>query len=183
MQIAALAWLGSKRKSDPGAAAACRQSPWAQPLTLILYLDPVLTQRRWAFFWFQMKKAAVPTTTARGAAVNSSRITAVQSVYIAAGCKASPLSQLIHQLGHQVLQLSPLLLTIPLFALQAQADVVFQNCQSTADGAISCDTRPTGATWLNDEAAREGLLNQASPGWAEFDPYQGYADMLGGNWT
>ncbi len=31
-----------------------------------------------------MKKAAVATTTARGAAVSSSRITAVQSVYIAA---------------------------------------------------------------------------------------------------
>jgi hypothetical protein len=29
-----------------------------------------------------MKKAAVATTTARGAAVNSSKITAVQSVYI-----------------------------------------------------------------------------------------------------
>lgn len=143
----------------------------------------MITQRRWAFFWFQMKKAAVPTTTARGAAVSSSRITAVQSVYIAAGCKASPLSQLIRQLRHQALQLSPLLLTIPFFALQAQADVVFQNCQSTADGSISCDTRPTGATWLNDEAARYGLLNQASPGWAEFDPYQGYEDMLGGNWT
>jgi len=114
----------------------------------------------------------VPTTTARGAAVNSSRITAVQSVYIAAGCKASPLSQLIRQLRQRALQLSPLLLTIPLFAFQAQADVLFQNCQSTPDGGISCDTRPTGATWLNEEAAREGLHYQASPGWAEFDPYQ-----------
>jgi hypothetical protein len=90
---------------------------------------------------------------------------------------------LIRQLRQRALQLSPLLLTIPFFALQAQADVIFQNCQSTSDGGMSCDTRPTGATWLNDEAARYGLLNQARPGWSEFDPYQGYEDMLGGNWT
>jgi hypothetical protein len=90
---------------------------------------------------------------------------------------------LIRQLRQQAFQLSPLLLTIPFFALQAQADVVFQNCQSRSDGGISCDTRPTGATWLNDEAARYGLFNQASPGWSEFDPYQGYEDMLGDNWT
>ena len=35
------------------------------------------------FFFRQIKNAAVATTTASGAAVNSSRITAVQSVYIA----------------------------------------------------------------------------------------------------
>jgi hypothetical protein len=61
--------------------------------------------------------------------------------------------------------------------------VVFQDCQSTPDGGIICDTRPTGNTLLNDEAARYGLLNEANPGWAEFDPYQGYEEMLGGNWT
>jgi len=130
-----------------------------------------------------MKKAAVPTTTARGAAVSSSRITAVQSVYIAAVCKASPLSQLIRQLRHQALHLSPLLLAIPFFSFQAQAHVLFQNCQSTPDGGISCDSWPTGATWLNDEAAQEGLHNRASPGWAEFDSYQGHEEMLSGNWT
>jgi len=40
-----------------------------------------------------MKKAAVATTTARGAAVSSSRITAVQSVYISADVEAVPSSQ------------------------------------------------------------------------------------------
>lgn len=40
-------------------------------------------QRFWRF-WRQMKNPAVATTTARGAAVSSSKITAVQSVYIAA---------------------------------------------------------------------------------------------------
>lgn len=40
-----------------------------------------------------MKKAAVATTTARGAAVSSSRITAVQSVYMGALAEAVPSSQ------------------------------------------------------------------------------------------
>jgi hypothetical protein len=40
-----------------------------------------------------MKKAAVVTTTARGAAVSSSKITAVQSVYIPEGTKPLPSSQ------------------------------------------------------------------------------------------
>ena len=153
-------------------------------MTLHLVNHPVLAQRLWAcFFFVQMKNTAVPTTTAKGAAVSSSKITAVQSVYIAAGCKALPLSQLIRQLRQRALRWGPLLLTIPLLALQVRADVVFQDCQSTPDGSISCDTRPTGNTLLNDEAARYGLLNEASLGWAEFDPYQGYDDMLGGNWT
>jgi hypothetical protein len=153
-------------------------------MTLRLFNHSVLIQRRWAcFFLVQMKNAAVPTTTARGAAVSSSRITAVQSVYIAAGCKALPLSQLIRQWRHRALHWGPLLLTIPVLALQVRADVVFQDCQSTPDGGISCDTRPTGNTLLDDEAARYGLLNEASPGWAEFDPYQGYDEMLGGNWS
>lgn len=47
-----------------------------------------------------MKKALVATTTARGAAVSSSRITAVQSVYIPAELKALPSSQ-------QVILVSP----------------------------------------------------------------------------
>ena len=40
-----------------------------------------------------MKKAAVATTTARGTAVSSSRITAVQSVYTAASPETMPSSQ------------------------------------------------------------------------------------------
>jgi hypothetical protein len=50
-------------------------------------------QSRCVFFWRRMKKAAVPTTTARGAAVSSSRITAVQSVYMAESLRALPSSQ------------------------------------------------------------------------------------------
>jgi hypothetical protein len=26
-------------------------------------------------------------------------------------------------------------------------------------------------------------MDQASPGWAEYDPYEGYDDMFGGNQT
>ena len=40
-----------------------------------------------------------------------------------------------------------------------------------------------GNTLADDEAARYGLFDEASPGWAEFDPYEGYDDMFGGNWT
>jgi hypothetical protein len=65
----------------------------------------------------------------------------------------------------------------------ARADVVFQNCVPVAGGGITCDTRPEGNTLMNDEAARYGLFDQASPGWDEFEPYQGYDDMFGGNET
>jgi len=67
--------------------------------------------------------------------------------------------------------------------LPARAGVVFQNCQPAPGGGVSCDTRPTGNTLADDEAARYGLFDEASPGWAEFDPYEGYDDMFGGNWT
>ncbi|WP_255023781.1 hypothetical protein [Cyanobium sp. T1G-Tous] len=65
----------------------------------------------------------------------------------------------------------------------SRAGVEFDNCQPTADGGISCDTRPTGNTQMDDEAARFGLFNDASPGWSEFDPDQGFEDDLGGNDT
>jgi hypothetical protein len=65
----------------------------------------------------------------------------------------------------------------------ARAGVEFDNCQPTPDGGVTCDTRPTGNTAADDEAARYGLFNEASPGWSEFDPYEGYDDMFGGNWT
>ncbi len=63
----------------------------------------------------------------------------------------------------------------------ARADVRFQNCAPARGGGITCDTRPEGNTLLNDEAARFGLFNDASPGWDEFNPYQGEDQMFGGN--
>jgi hypothetical protein len=127
-----------------------------------------------------MKKAAVETTTASGAAVSSRRMTAVQSVYIPAGSQrglnARPSSQSAARWLAAVL--APIALALP-----ATAGVIFENCQTATDGSISCDTRPTGNTLMDDEAARYGLFDQASPGWAEFDPYEGYDDMFGGNWT
>jgi hypothetical protein len=65
----------------------------------------------------------------------------------------------------------------------ARADVVFEDCHPTADGGISCDTRPTGDTLLDDEAARFGLFDAASPGWNEFEPFEADDDMFGGNGT
>lgn len=131
-----------------------------------------------------MKKAVVATTAARGAAVSSSRITAVQSVYI--GVKPG-------LRGHSLIRRQPrptwllaaagalaAALTLPLSVAPARAGVLFDNCVSGSDGAISCDTRPTGNTRLDDEAARYGLFDQASPGWAEYNPYEGDDQMLGG---
>lgn len=125
-----------------------------------------------------MKKAVVPTTAASGAAVSSSRITAVQSVYMGLGPRfavhlLTPLRQLALGLGAaSALTVGP-----------ALAGVVFDNCITGPDGAITCDTRPTGNTLADDEAARYGLLDQASPGWAEYNPYEGDDAMLGGgNW-
>jgi hypothetical protein len=76
-----------------------------------------------------------------------------------------------------------LLVALALQAPAARAGVVFTDCQPVAGGGITCDTQPTGNTLDDDEAARYGLFDEASPGWAEFDPYEGYDDMLGGNWT
>lgn len=62
---------------------------------------------------------------------------------------------------------------------QVGAAVVFTGCVTGSDGSITCNTVPTGNTLLNDEAARYGLLQNASPGWSEFSPYQGYDEELG----
>lgn len=80
--------------------------------------------------------------------------------------------------------------SVPLLALIAaallwpaaavRAGVRFENCVQGSDGSISCDTVPTGNTYLNDKDAQYGLLQQASPGWAEFNPYQGYDEDFGG---
>lgn len=152
-----------------------------------------------------MKKAAVATTTARGAAVSSSRITAVQSVYIGACVEAVPSSQ---QMPPPVMAdaLQPSDVSRPCFAprvfgfragsvaglllivltgggASALANVQFENCVTAADGSITCDTVPTGNTLMNDVDARYGLLQNASPGWSEFEPYEGYDDDFGGNET
>ena len=124
-----------------------------------------------------MKKAAVATTAARGAAVSSSRITAVQSVYIVG-------VMLIKLPFQQVRRALPLALALLAGASPpALAGVRFENCRSGADGSLSCDTVPTGDTLADDEAARFGLLQNASPGWNEFDPFAGYEDDFGGNQT
>ena len=62
-------------------------------------------------------------------------------------------------------------------AMPGHAHVVFDNCQTLPGGAVSCNTRPTGNTRYNDETARYGLFDQASPGWNEYDPYEGYDSM------
>lgn len=77
--------------------------------------------------------------------------------------------------------LVPLLVLVA--ALPAQAGVEFTDCQPANGGGITCNTEPTGNTLTDDEAARYGLFDEASPGWAEYDPYEGYDDMFGGNWT
>jgi hypothetical protein len=139
-----------------------------------------------------MKNAAVDTTTARGAAVNSSRMTAVQSVYIAQtpnlrhhlsrGSLISSLSPVIKPVSIGSLALAGLVLALCSLG-PASAGVEFENCQPTADGGISCDTRPTGNTLMDDQTVRYGLFNDASPGWSEFDPDEGFEDDLGGNET
>jgi len=78
---------------------------------------------------------------------------------------------------------APLLILGLLTAAPAEAGVRFENCATASDGSISCDTVPTGNTLMRDEDARFGLLDNASPGWAEFDPYAGYEDDFGGNQT
>jgi hypothetical protein len=65
----------------------------------------------------------------------------------------------------------------------ALADVRFEHCVPLAGGGITCDTKPEGNTLIDDEDARFGLFDEASPGWDEFDPYEGDDDMFGGNQT
>jgi len=86
--------------------------------------------------------------------------------------------------GLRSLVLASLLVVLPLACPgRATAGVLFENCVTAADGSISCDTVPTGKTLMTDVDARYGLLQNASPGWSEFDPYQGYQDDFGGNQT
>lgn len=78
---------------------------------------------------------------------------------------------------------APFLILALLAAAPAEAGVRFENCATASDGSISCDTVATGNTLMRDEDARFGLLDNASPGWAEFDPDAGYEDDFGGNQT
>ena len=61
----------------------------------------------------------------------------------------------------------------------AKAGIQFENCVNGSDGSISCDTMPTGNTYMNDKDSQYGLMQNASPGWSEFDPYEGYNDEFG----
>lgn len=154
-----------------------------------------------------MKKAAVPTTAARGTAVSRSRITAVQSVYIpVCGVEVLPSSQQsrpfrmsrprsprrFHRrfprrspglpaspsLGWRSAALLAAVL-LPLRLAPASAGVQFENCVRGAGGSITCDTVPTGDTLLTDKDAQFGLFQNASPGWNEFNPFQGYDEDFG----
>ncbi|MEB3169517.1 MAG: lactate dehydrogenase [Cyanobium sp.] len=73
------------------------------------------------------------------------------------------------------------LIGLLLVSLPAVAGVQFQNCVRGSGGAISCDTVPTGNTLMQAIEARAGLLQQASPGWSEFDPFAGYNEDFGGD--
>ncbi len=66
-------------------------------------------------------------------------------------------------------------------ALRAQ--VRFDDCKPVAGGGITCNTVPYGNTRADMIDGEYGLMDQASPGWAEYNPYEGYDDMLGGNQT
>jgi hypothetical protein len=65
----------------------------------------------------------------------------------------------------------------------ARAGVRFDDCSTGPDGSVTCDTRPTGGTLEDDEAARFGVFDEASPGWNEFQPYEGFDEDFGDNWT
>lgn len=73
--------------------------------------------------------------------------------------------------------LALLLLSLPL--APASAGVQFENCVRGPGGSITCDTVPTGDTLLNDKDAQFGLFQNASPGWNEFNPFQGYDEDFG----
>lgn len=135
-----------------------------------------------------MKNTVVATTTPSGTAVSRSRMTAVQSVYIAAGRTLvhhssrpaegrSPACAAVRSLGSAAARcLGPAVLLLGLFGsplllpAAARADVRFDNCVTGSDGSVTCDTRPEGNTLMDDEAARFGLLDGGNPGWPEFDP-------------
>ena len=64
-----------------------------------------------------------------------------------------------------------------------RGQVRFDDCQPVQGGGITCNTVPYGNTRADMIDGEFGLMDQASPGWAEYNPYEGYDDMLGGNQT
>ena len=65
----------------------------------------------------------------------------------------------------------------------AQAQVRFDDCQPVAGGGITCNMVPYGNARADMVDGECGLRDQASSGWAEYNPYEGYDDMFGGNQT
>ena len=72
---------------------------------------------------------------------------------------------------------------VSLIGVSVSGQVRFNDCQPVAGGGVTCNTVPYGNTRTQMIDGQYGLLDQASPGWAEYDPYQGYDDMFGGNET
>lgn len=118
-----------------------------------------------------MNNPVTTTTTARGAAVSSSRITEVQSVYMGGAFKA------------RTRTIVGLVFLVVLAALPVRAGVEFNNCTAGPDGSITCNTEPTGNTLTDEIEARYGLEEQASPGWSEFNPDEGFDQDFGDNGT
>ncbi len=47
-----------------------------------------------------------------------------------------------------------------------------------SDGGVTCNTVPEVNTRMQMIDGESRLLDEASPGWSEYDPYEGYEDML-----
>ena len=135
-----------------------------------------------------MKNTVVATTTPSGTAVSRSRMTAVQSVYIAAERRLTHHSSrpaAARRLGAAALLFGLIGSVLLLLPAAARADVRFDNCVTGSDGSVTCDTRPEGNTLMDDEDARFVLLDDGNPGWPEFDPVGdgGMGDGFGdGTW-
>ncbi|KZR70164.1 hypothetical protein PMIT1313_00815 [Prochlorococcus marinus str. MIT 1313] len=75
------------------------------------------------------------------------------------------------------------LLTLLLCSGSTGAQVRFDDCEPSAAGGVTCNTVPEGNTRMQMIDGESGLLDDASPGWSEYDPYEGYEDMLDDNQT
>ena len=73
------------------------------------------------------------------------------------------------------------LLTLLFCSGSTGAQVRFDDCEPSAAGGVTCNTVPEGNTRMQMIDGESGLLDEASPGWSEYDPYQGYEDMLDDN--
>jgi hypothetical protein len=72
---------------------------------------------------------------------------------------------------------------VSLVGVSVKSQVRFDDCQPVSGGGVTCNTVPYGNTRTQMIDGEYGLMDQASPGWAEYDPYEGYDDMFGGNQT